>query len=138
MSTTLAGFGPLVSTEWLAANLEHPTVRVLDCTVTLHPLPGGDMRAESGLAAFEEAHIPGAGFADLIGELSDTSSPLRFTLPERDAFAAAMGRLGVGNDTHLVLYAGVAHWAARLWWMLRHYGFDNAGLLDGGLIGLTH
>ena len=52
MSETLNGFGPLISTEWLAANLNNPSVRVLDCTVTLHPLLGGDMRAESGLAAF--------------------------------------------------------------------------------------
>lgn len=133
MSETLNGFGPLISTEWLAANLNNPSVRVLDCTVTLHPLPGGDMRAESGLAAFEQAHIPGAGFADLINDLSDTSSPLRFTLPDAEAFAAALGRMGVGNDTHLVLYADVAHWATRLWWMLRHYGFDNAAILDGGL-----
>lgn len=133
MPAPLPGFGPLVSAEWLAANLNGPSVRVLDCTVTLHPLPGGDMRAESGLAAFEQEHIPGAGFADLIQDLSDTSNSLRFTLPSAEAFAAAMGRLGVGNDTHLVLYADVAHWAARLWWMLRHYGFDNAALLDGGL-----
>lgn len=133
MPAPLSGFGPLVTTEWLAANLNSPSVRVLDCTVTLHPLPGGDMRAESGLGAFEKEHIPGAGFADLIQDLSDTSSKLRFTLPKADALAAAMGRMGVGNDTHLVLYADVAHWAARLWWMLRHYGFDNAALLDGGL-----
>ncbi len=133
MSGTLNGFGPLVSTEWLAAHLNEPSVRVLDCTVTLHPLPGGDMRAETGLADFEKAHIPGAGFADLIKDLSDTSSSLRFTLPNVKAFAAAMGKLGVGNDTHLVLYADVAHWATRLWWMLRHYGFDTAAVLDGGL-----
>ncbi|MCA8929094.1 MAG: sulfurtransferase [Alphaproteobacteria bacterium] len=133
MSETLNGFGPLVSTAWLADHLDHPGVRVLDCTVTLHPLPGGDMRAETGLAAFEDAHIPGAGFADLIRDLSDTGSPLRFTLPPAEAFAAALGRLGVGNGTHLVLYADVAHWATRLWWMLRHYGFDMAGVLDGGL-----
>jgi len=137
MIETLGGFGPLVSTKWLAANLSRPSVRVLDCTVTLHPLPGGDMRAESGLADFEKEHIPGAGFADLIEKLSDTSSPLRFTLPSADALAAAMGELGVGDDTHLVLYAETAHWAARLWWMLRHYGFDNAALLDGGLYAWT-
>ncbi len=133
MSETLNGFGPLVSTEWLAATLGRPNVRVLDSTVTLHPLPGGDMRAESGLAAFEQAHIPGAGFADLIQDLSDVSSPLRFTLPDAAAFASALGRLGIGPDTHVVLYADVAHWATRLWWMLRHYGFDNAAILDGGL-----
>lgn len=132
MSETLSGFGPLVSTEWLAENLDEPSVRVLDCTVTLHPLPGGDMKAESGLAAFQAAHIPGAGFADLIEKLSDTESPLRFTLPSRDAFATAMSALGVSDDTHLVLYADHAHWAARLWWMLRHFGFDRAALLDGG------
>jgi thiosulfate/3-mercaptopyruvate sulfurtransferase len=91
------------------------------------------MRAETGLGAFETAHIPGAGFADLIKDLSDTSNKLRFTLPNAEAFAAALGRMGVGNDTHLVLYADVAHWATRLWWMLRHYGFDNAAVLDGGL-----
>jgi thiosulfate/3-mercaptopyruvate sulfurtransferase len=133
MTETLKGFGPLVSTDWLAANLNHPSVRVLDSSVTLHPLPGGDMRAESGIAAFEQAHIPGAGFADLIDALSDTTSPLRFTLQNADDFAAAMSALGVGNDTHLVLYADHAHWATRLWWMLRHFGFDNAAILDGGL-----
>jgi len=127
------GFGPLVSTAWLADRLDDPDVRVLDCTVTLHPLPGGDMRAESGLAAFEVAHIPGAGFADLIRDLSDTASQLRFTLPSADAFAAALGRLGVGRTSRVVLYADVAHWATRLWWMMRHYGFDNAAVLDGGL-----
>lgn len=129
----MQGFSALVSTEWLAANLGAPKLRVLDCTVTLHPLPGGDMRAESGLAAFEQAHIPGAGFADLIEALSDTTGPFRFTLPGAARFAAAMGALGVGDDTHVVLYADQAHWAARLWWMLRHFGFDKAALLDGGL-----
>jgi thiosulfate/3-mercaptopyruvate sulfurtransferase len=133
MTNASGGFGQIVGTGWLADNLEDPSVRVLDCTVTLHPLPGGDMRAESGLADFKKEHIPGAGFADLITDLSDPASPLRFTLPDAERFASAVGRLGVGNDTNLVLYADVAHWAARLWWMLRHYGFDNAALLDGGL-----
>lgn len=129
----MQGFDPLISTEWLAATLSDPLVRILDCTVRLHPLPGGDMRAESGRAEFEREHIPGAGFADLIEALSDTTSPLRFTLPPAEEFARAMGTLGVGNDTHVVLYADQVHWATRLWWMLRHFGFDNAGVLDGGL-----
>jgi len=126
-------FSPLVSVEWLAANIGEPAVRVLDCTVHLHPLPGGDMRTESGLADFETRHIPGAGFADLIESLSDPGSPLRFTLPDAERFATAMGWLGAGADTYLVLYADQAYWATRLWWMLRHFGFDRASLLDGGL-----
>jgi thiosulfate/3-mercaptopyruvate sulfurtransferase len=129
----LIGFGPLVSTEWLAANLDHPSLRVLDSSHFLHPLPGCDVRAESGLAAYEQAHIPGAGYADLIIALSDTSSPLRFALPTGAAFSVAMSALGVGKDTHLVIYADQVHQATYLWWLLRHHGFDRAAVLDGGL-----
>jgi len=128
---------PLVSTEWLAARLDEPDIRILDCTVYLHPLPGGDMRAESGRADYEKGHIPGAAFADLIADLSDPESRLRFTLPSPERFAAAMGRLGVGDDSRVVLYAAGAPgssqgWAPRLWWMLRAFGFDRAAVLDGG------
>ena len=125
-------FSPLVSVDWLAANLGRPEIRILDCTVHLHPLPGGDMRTESGLADFAAGHIPGAGFADLIEALSDPESPLRFTLPDAERFATAMGRLGAGPDSHLILYADPFYWATRLWWMLRHFGFDRASVLDVG------
>jgi thiosulfate/3-mercaptopyruvate sulfurtransferase len=71
----------LVETEWLAEHLHDPGVRVLECTVYLHPadVPGG-YRVESGRARWEQGHIPGAGFADL-QELSDKTSALRFMLP---------------------------------------------------------
>jgi thiosulfate/3-mercaptopyruvate sulfurtransferase len=124
---------PLVSTDWLAANLDAPDLRVLDCTVYLHPLPGGDVRSESGRADYDKGHIPGAGFADLIRDLSDASSPLRFTLPSPAGFAAAMSRLGIGDGHRVVLYSGGSQaWGPRLWWMLRAFGFDRAAVLDGG------
>ena len=91
------------------------------------------MRAESGLEDFRAGHIPGALFADLIGVLSDPASGLRFSLPSEERFGAAMGRLGVSNDTDVVIYcAGSLHWAARLWWMLKAFGHDRAAVLDGG------
>ena len=122
-----------VSTRELAGMLGGPGVRVLDCTVHLHPLPGGGMRAESGLDDFRSGHVPGALFADLIGALSDPGSGLRFTLPSEERFGAAIGRLGVSNDTDVVIYcAGSPHWAARLWWMLKAFGHDRAAVLDGG------
>lgn len=126
--------GPLVSTEWLAAHLDEPGLRILECTVHLHALPGGDMRAESGLPEFERGHIPGAVFADLIGDLSDPASALRFTLPSAERFAAAMSGYGVGEGTRVVVYTRSTSpgWAARIWWMLRAFGFDDAALLDGG------
>ena len=124
---------PLVSTQWLEEHLRDPSLRILDCTCYLHPLPGGDMRAESGRADYEKGHVPGAAFADLIGDLSDPSSPLRFTLPDEGRFAMAMSRLGVGDGTRVVIYSGGSlTWAPRLWWMLRAFGFDEAYVLDGG------
>jgi thiosulfate/3-mercaptopyruvate sulfurtransferase len=123
----------LVETDWLAARLEDPAVRVLECTAILHALPDGGYRAESGRATWAAGHIPGSGFADLTGELSDQSSPLRFMMPSPSQLASAMAALGVGDGTRVVLYdRAVNMWAARVWWMLRAVGFDQAAVLNGG------
>ncbi len=123
----------LVETEWLADHLEDPTLRVLECTTILHPLPDGGYRAESGRATWETGHIPGSAFADLTGNLSDQTSALRFMMPPAEQLGAAMGALGVGDGTRVVLYdRAVNMWAARVWWMLRAVGFDNAAVLNGG------
>lgn len=125
--------GPLVSTDWLQANLDHPDLRLLDATVHLHSPAPGETTMESGRADYDAGHIPGAAFADLIRDLSDTDSPLRFTLPSPDRFAAAIGTLGVGDDKTVVVYSGGSmSWAPRLWLMLRAFGFDRAAVLDGG------
>jgi thiosulfate/3-mercaptopyruvate sulfurtransferase len=124
----------LVDTDWLAGRLGDPGVRVLECTVYLHPaeVPGG-FRVESGRARWAEGHIPGAGFVDLQEELSDRASPLRFMMPPARQFAEAMGRHGVGDGVRVVLYDRFVNmWAARVWWMLRASGFDDAAVLDGG------
>jgi thiosulfate/3-mercaptopyruvate sulfurtransferase len=69
-----------------------------------------------------------------MGGLSDNDSPLQFAVPAPEQFASAMGTLGVGDDSRVVLYDGSnTGWAARVWWMLRWVGFDQAALLDGGL-----
>jgi len=122
-----------VSTEWLAARLDDPALRILDATVHLRPLPDGGMQAKSGRKDYLAGHIPGAVFADLIDDLSDPESGLRFTLPDAARFGAAMGALGVSNDSAVVVYSGgTPHWAPRLWWMLKAFGHDRAAVLDGG------
>lgn len=123
----------LVETDWLAQHLEDPGVRVLECTVYLHPLPEKGFRAESGRAKWAEGHIPGAGFADLIDDLSDRTSSLLYMMPPATQFAEAMQRYGVGDGVRVVLYDRVVNmWAARVWWMLRTFGFENASVLNGG------
>ncbi len=107
---------------------------VLDCTVRVERDKDGSFRSISGRADYERGHIPTAGFADLTGDLADGSSPHSFALPTPQQFATAMGALGVGDDSRVVLYAaGNPDWAARVWWMLRWVGFDRAAMLDGGL-----
>ena len=124
----------LVSTDWLAEHLGDDDLVVLDCTVWLRLAEGGGYVADSGRPDFDTAHLPGAGFADLTGDLCDRSSPLRFAVPAPEQFAAAMGALGVGDGRRVVLYdQNRSMWAARVWWMLRWVGFDRAALLDGGL-----
>src|SRR5215510_10149964 len=124
----------LVETDWLAQHAHDPGVRVLECTVYLHPadVPGG-YRVETGRARWAQGHIPGAGFADLHEELSDKTSDLRFMLPPAEQFAEAMSRYGVGPGVRVVLYDRFVNmWAARVWWTLRAFGFDNAAVLNGG------
>ncbi len=124
----------LVSPEWLSQHLDDPDLVVLDCTVRVEMEEDGGYLVLSGRADYETGHIPSAGFADLTGELRAADSPLEYGLPTPEQLAAAMGALGVGDDSRVVLYdAGMSVWAARVWWMLRWIGFDRAAVLDGGL-----
>jgi thiosulfate/3-mercaptopyruvate sulfurtransferase len=124
----------LVTTDWLSRHLNDPDLVVLDCSVYSLPDDAGGIVNVNGRAEYDAGHIPGAGFADLMGDLADPDSPIEFALPTPEQFCSAMGALGVGDDSRVVLYDGfMSAWAARVWWMLRWVGFDRAGVLDGGL-----
>jgi thiosulfate/3-mercaptopyruvate sulfurtransferase len=128
----------LVSTDWLSQHLDDSDLVVLDCTVCTRPEEGGGFHNVSGRPDYGLGHIPSAGFADLTGDLADSNSPIEFAVPTPEQFCSAMGALGVGDDSRVVLYdANYSAWAARVWWMLRWVGFDRAALLDGGLTAWT-
>lgn len=118
---------PLVSTEWLAAHLSDPHVKVLDASFKMPgvlPLPKDDFLA---------AHIPGAVFFD-VDAVSDHSNPLPHMFPGPQQFGRDVGALGIGNaDTVVVYDAGGWVAAPRAWWMLLSYGHGNVRVLDGGL-----
>ena len=124
----------LVSTHWLAQQLDNPAVRIVDCTTHLPPLPDLSLyNVVSGRADFQKAHIPGAAFVDIDPDLSMPHPRLHFMLCSPAQFADAMGELGIGDETHVVAYSTANHWwATRLWWMLRVFGHDRASVLDGG------
>ncbi len=124
----------LVTTQWLADHLDDPDLVLLDCTVVTMPEDNGGFHNVSGRPDYELGHIPNAGFADLLEDLSDTTGELEFILPTPQQFCAAMERLGVGDESKVVLYdTNYTGWAARVWWMLHWVGFDNAAILNGGM-----
>jgi len=125
----------IVSTKWLEDNLFAPNLRIFDCTTYLKYVSGSGRPYEivDGRSDYNAAHIPGSGFLDLQGELSNQESPFLFTMPSVERLANAFSQLGVGDGLRVVLYSRQnPQWATRLWWMLRSIGFDNAAVLDGG------
>jgi thiosulfate/3-mercaptopyruvate sulfurtransferase len=126
---------PLVSTQWLADHLGRDDLVVIDASVATITLPDGRPGVLSGHEEYILiGHVPGAVFGDLIDDLSIPDAPLRFTRPDPDEFAEAVGALGVDADTTVVVYdSALGQWAARLWWLLRAAGHQRAVVLDGGL-----
>ncbi len=126
----------LIETAALEASLGAPELRIVDCTTWLKPAEPGDdapYRVVPGRAEYDAAHIPGAVFLDIQGTISDPGTRLRFMAPSAERFAEAMGGLGIGDGSRVVLYsAGSIMWATRVWWMLRAFGFDRVAVLDGG------
>lgn len=116
----------LVSTDWLAAHLRDPDLRVLDASWYL-PDAGRDPKAE-----YEAAHIPGARFFD-IEEISDHRSDMPHMAPPTEKFISRMRAMGVGDGHQVVVYDGAGLFsAARVWWLFRLMGKTDVAVLDGG------
>ncbi|WP_282027280.1 3-mercaptopyruvate sulfurtransferase [Ruegeria faecimaris] len=117
----------LVSTEWLAAHLKDPDLRVLDGSWYL-PQHGRDAKAE-----YDATHILGARFFD-IDDIADHRSDLPHMVPPVEKFMSRLRAMGVGDGHQVVVYDGSGlSSAARVWWMFRLMGQDNIAVLDGGL-----
>ncbi len=89
-----------------------------------------------GRELFLERHIPGASFLDVESDLSAPPSTPggRHPLPAEHDFARAAGAAGIGQGVLVVAYdQGMTGGAARLWWLLRHFGHPQAAVLAGGL-----
>jgi thiosulfate/3-mercaptopyruvate sulfurtransferase len=117
----------LVGTDWLAARLSDPDLRILDASWHM-PAAGRDARAEHAAA-----HIPGTRFFD-IDAISDSRSTLPHMAPTPEHFTAAVRALGIGDGQQVVIYDdSEVRSAARAWWTFRLMGIRRVAVLDGGL-----
>ena len=117
----------LVSTDWLADHLTDPDLVVIDGSWHLAGR-GRDARAE-----YQAEHIPSAVFFD-IDAIADTTNPLPHMLPSAAQFAEAVGALGIGNDSKIVVYDSIGIYSSpRVWWTFRIMGSEDVVVLDGGL-----
>lgn len=117
----------LVTTQWLANNLDQPDIAIVDCSAFM-PTDGRDPRAE-----FLDVHIPGARFLD-INAVSDRTNPAPHMLPSAAEFGRAMTDLGVGRDDRIIVYDNSPlRTAVRGWFMFRHFGAERVAIVDGGL-----
>jgi thiosulfate/3-mercaptopyruvate sulfurtransferase len=80
--------------------------------------------------AYLAGHIPGAAHADPENDLTGTTGGGRHPLPSPESFAAWASAAGIDTDTLVVGYDEGTGWAARLWWLLRHFGHDDAAVLS--------
>jgi thiosulfate/3-mercaptopyruvate sulfurtransferase len=118
----------VIDVESLHARLRDPSLVIIDTRFNLFDV-------DEGHAAYFEAHIPGAVYADLDKDLS--GPPLtdrgRHPLPSPQALETLFSRLGIGADSQVVAYdQRDAVTAARFWWMLRYMGHEAVAVLDGG------
>ncbi|SFI16076.1 thiosulfate/3-mercaptopyruvate sulfurtransferase [Bosea sp. OK403] len=122
----MASDNVFVSTEWLAERLSAPDVVVIDGSWYL-PVHGRDPHAE-----YAQRRIPGALRFD-IDTVKDTSSDLPHMLPRPEAFAAAVGAMGIGDGMRIVVYDGLGLFSApRVRWTFKTFGAKDVVILEGG------
>ncbi|HHS89284.1 MAG TPA: 3-mercaptopyruvate sulfurtransferase [Rhodobacteraceae bacterium] len=116
----------LVTTDWLAAHLKDPDLRIFDASWYFEE-EGRDAHAE-----YQAAHIPGARFFD-IDEIADLRLDQPHAVPPVEKFVSRMRAMGVGDGHQVVVYDGLGlRSAARVWWMFRLMGKTDIAVLDGG------
>ncbi len=116
----------LVDAAWVAGHLDDSAVRIVDGSWHLPPT------GRNGREEYSEAHIPGAVYFD-IDTISNPDSSLPHMLPTAEAFATAVGAMGISNEHRVIVYDADGLFSApRVWWMFRAFGHDNVALMTGG------
>ncbi|HZB96948.1 MAG TPA: sulfurtransferase [Herpetosiphonaceae bacterium] len=106
----------LVDTDWVAAHLDDPKVRLLE--------------SDEDVLLYDTGHIPGAQKLDWVGDLND---PVVRDYLDKGHFEQLMSRLGIANDTTVVFYGDKNNWwATYALWVFKLFGHQDARILNGG------
>ena len=117
----------IISTEELYQIANHPDLRIFDVRT-----------GQNAKEDYQEKHLKNAVFVNLntyLAEIDDPKNGGRHPLPKFDDFIKTLGKLGIDNDSQVVIYddKNGANAAARFWWMLKAVGHKNVRVLNGGL-----
>ena len=106
----------LVSTDWVAQNLNAPNLRLVEVDVDT--------------TAYDQGHIPGAVGWNWQTQLQDN---IRRDLIDKSTLEKLLGASGISNDTAILLYGDNNNWfAAYALWQLKYYGHRDVRLINGG------
>jgi thiosulfate/3-mercaptopyruvate sulfurtransferase len=122
----------LAETAWLAEHLNEPGLCIVDIRGAIKPATAPKPHYSAKRDQYRQAHIPGAVFVDWTEDIVDPTAPVHMTLAGPARFAALMERLGIGDDSEVVVYDDSGGLAPRLWWALNYYGHYRVRPLDGG------
>ena len=132
-SDSLTADSPLVSAAWLLEHLGDDDLVVLDASITRGEDEEGRTLFSNGAQTFRAGHVAGAVFADLFEVWSDVEGEFGFTRPSAEQVTAAARAAGISEGSTVVVYDQLSGaYAARLWFVLRSWGFSGVRFLDGG------
>lgn len=127
--------GPLVGVDWLAENLDHPSVRVIDIRGTVLPPTAPKPHYHARHDDYRAGHIPGAVYIDWTQDIVDLDDPVMVQVAPPAKITHVLGERGIGDDSLVVIYDDFySMFAGRMLWVLRYYGFENARILNGGIV----
>lgn len=134
MALTLPN-GPLVETDWLAAHLDHPQIRIVDVRGLVLPPTEPKPHYFARHADYAAGHIPGAVYIDWTSDIVDLDDPVLVQVAPPQKIARVLGERGIGNDTIVIAYDdSYSMFAGRFMWVLRYYGHEQVRILNGGLV----
>lgn len=125
----------LIEAEELLIKIEDPNIRVFDATIMFYIglSPEEIAKMPTAYEQYLAGHIPGAAFFEHL-EFSDADSSYEYMLAPDEELAEQIGKIGIANDSEVILYSpSILACATRAWWILRYAGLENVRVLNGGL-----